>query len=76
MAKELVPDELWMVIDPLLTPEPPKPNGGRPRVPDRATLDGIIYVKRESVNPAGTSRVPKRQGTLESTGLGGIPRPF
>ena len=29
MAKELVPDELWMVIDPLLLPEPPKPNGGR-----------------------------------------------
>lgn len=27
MAKDLVPDELWMFIDPLLPSEPPKPNG-------------------------------------------------
>ncbi len=40
MTKEMVPDELWMVIDPLLPPEPPKPNGGRPRVPDRGISPG------------------------------------
>jgi len=28
MAKQLVPDELWMIIEPLLPLEPPKPNGG------------------------------------------------
>jgi transposase len=44
MAKELVPDELWAVIQPLLPPEMPKPKGGRPRVPDRATLTGILFV--------------------------------
>jgi transposase len=49
MAKELVPDELWMVIDSLLPPEPPKPNGGRPRVPDRAALAGIIYVPKSGI---------------------------
>jgi transposase len=40
MAKPLVTDELWEVIEPLLPEEPPKPKGGRPRVPDRATLTG------------------------------------
>jgi transposase len=44
MAEHLVPDELWMFINPLLPPEPPEPTGGRPRVPDRAALAGIIYV--------------------------------
>jgi transposase len=49
MTKELVPDELWMFIDPLLPPEPPKPNGGRPRVPDRAALAGTIYVLKSGI---------------------------
>jgi transposase len=31
---DLVPDQLWNAIQPLLPPEPPKPKGGRPRVPD------------------------------------------
>jgi nitronate monooxygenase/enoyl-[acyl-carrier protein] reductase II len=30
MAKELVTDELWEVVEPLLPEEPPKPKGGRP----------------------------------------------
>ena len=30
MAKELLPDALWLRIAPLLPPEPPKPEGGRP----------------------------------------------
>jgi predicted ATPase/DNA-binding CsgD family transcriptional regulator len=41
MVKRLVPEELWTLVEPLLPPEPPKPNGGRPRVPDRAALAGI-----------------------------------
>ncbi len=49
MAKELVPDELWEVIEPLLPGEPPKPKGGRPRVPDRAALTGILFVLRTGV---------------------------
>ena len=59
MAKELVSDELWMVIDPLLPPEPPKPNGGRLRVPDRAALAGIIYVLKSGI-PWGM--LPKELG--------------
>ena len=44
MAKPLVPDERWETIEPLLPVEPPKPKGGRPRVPDRACLTGIVFV--------------------------------
>ena len=44
MAKPLVSDDLWAVVAPLLPAEPPKPKGGRPRVPDRACLTGIIFV--------------------------------
>ncbi len=38
-----VPEELWRVVEPLLPPERPKPKGGRPRVPDRVVLAGILY---------------------------------
>ncbi len=49
IVKQLVGEELWMIIEPLLPPEPPKPNGGRPRVPDRAALAGIIYVLKSGI---------------------------
>src|SRR5215212_5373410 len=45
-ASSLVSDDLWEAIEPLLPKEPPKPRGGRPRVPDRAALGGIIFVLR------------------------------
>src|SRR5215210_4270068 len=46
MTTATVPDELWEVIEPLLPRERPKPKGGRPRVPDRAALGGILFVLR------------------------------
>ena len=49
MSKPLVNDELWEVIEPLLPVEPPKAKGGRPRVPDRATLTGIVFVLRSGI---------------------------
>ena len=49
MAKKLVTDELWEVIEPLLPEEPPKPKGGRPRVDDRAALTGILFVLKSGI---------------------------
>ncbi len=49
MARPLVSDALWERIAPLLPPEPPKPKGGRPRVPDRACLAGIIFVLKSGI---------------------------
>ena len=49
MAALLVPDDLWAAIEPLLPPEPLHPKGGRPRVPDRVALAGIIFVLRTGI---------------------------
>ncbi|MFZ1425212.1 MAG: IS5/IS1182 family transposase, partial [Geminicoccaceae bacterium] len=38
MARPLLPDALWAELEPLLPPPPPRPKGGRPRLPDRAVL--------------------------------------
>lgn len=45
-----MPDELWEAIEPLLPPEPPKPRGGRPRVPDRVALAGLLFVLRSAIS--------------------------
>ena len=45
----LLTDELWGSIAPFLPPHPPSPKGGRPRVPDRACLQGILFVLREGL---------------------------
>ena len=44
MAKPLISDELLAAIEPLLPPEPPKGKGGRPRIPNRDVLRGILFV--------------------------------
>jgi transposase len=49
MSKPLVSDELWDLVEPLLPKEPPKPKGGRPRVPDRACLAGIVFVLKSGI---------------------------
>ena len=46
MAKTLVSDDLWAVTAPLLPPARPRPKGGRPPIPDRAALTGILFVLR------------------------------
>jgi len=50
MAKELLPDELWHEIEPLLPPRPPpSPKGGRPPVDDRDALSGILFVLKTGI---------------------------
>jgi transposase len=45
MAKPLLDDELWAIIQPILPPDDlPKPKGGRPPIPNRAVLTGILFV--------------------------------
>lgn len=49
MAKQLVSDDMWSVIEPLLPPEPPKDRGGRARIPARQVLTGIIFVLKSGI---------------------------
>jgi transposase len=49
MAKELVSDKLWEIVEPLLPHEPPKPEGGRPRIEDRSALTGILFVLKSGI---------------------------
>jgi transposase len=47
VAKPLLPDGLWAIIEPLLPPlPPPSPRGGRPPVTHRQALTGILFVLR------------------------------
>jgi transposase len=49
MAKLLVSNDLWATVAPLLPPQPAHPKGGRPFVPDRAALTGIIFVLKSGI---------------------------
>jgi transposase len=50
MAKPLVSDDLWSRIAPLLPPHhSPGPNGGRPRIDDRAALAGILFILKSGI---------------------------
>lgn len=42
-------DELWRIVEPLLPAGPSKVRGGRPRIPDRAVLSGIVFVLRSGM---------------------------
>jgi transposase len=46
MAAELLPDELWNEVQPLLPPHPPQPRGGRPYADDRLCLRGLLFILR------------------------------
>ena len=49
MAKPLLSDELWEIIEPLLPPHPARPKGGRPPVDDRKALTGILFVLKTGI---------------------------
>jgi len=51
MSERLIDDALWSRIEPLL-PKPPRRRWkamGRPRIPDRAALTGILFVLRSGI---------------------------
>lgn len=50
MAKPLLPDELWAIIEPMLPPPPsPGPKGGRPPVGNREALTGILFILKTGI---------------------------
>jgi transposase len=49
MAKSMLTDELWAVIEPCLPPPQPRPQGGRPPVPNRNALTGILFVLKTGI---------------------------
>jgi transposase len=53
MAKELVSDELWEIVEPLLPEESPKPQGGS------AALTGIVFVLKSGIP---WEKLPKEMG--------------
>jgi transposase len=50
MGKPLVSDGLWGLVAPLLLAERPKLTGGRPRIPHRAALTGILVVLKSGIH--------------------------
>ena len=53
----IVPDDLWEEIKLLLPPEKPNKTIGRPVVPFRKVLDGIVYILRTRLPMEDTARV-------------------
>ena len=49
MAKPLVSDELWAVVEPLLPPTRPPGTRGHPPVPNRVALAGIVFVLKTGI---------------------------
>jgi transposase len=49
MAAMLLPDALWDAIESLLPLPPTRSKGGRPRIPNRACLTGILFVLRSGI---------------------------
>lgn len=49
MAKPLLTDELWELIEPCLPPPKPRPKGGRKPIDHRRTLTGILFVLKTGI---------------------------
>ncbi|MET8539645.1 IS5 family transposase [Kitasatospora sp. NPDC004799] len=84
MRADLVPDDLWERVAPLLPPAPERRHchPGRLRIPDRAALAGVMYVLRTGVAwrdvPApvvGCSGVTAWRRLRDWTAAGVWPRP-
>lgn len=61
MEAPIIDDELWKLVEPLLPPAKPraKSDPGRPRVSDRAALNGILFVFKTGIR---WNHLPTRLG--------------
>src|SRR5579883_2397088 len=66
----LLTDELWNTIVLYLPEHAPSPKGGRPRVPDKDCLRGILFVLREGIR---WQSLPKEMGWLRQYLLETLP---
>ena len=59
--RRLVDDVLWELVEPLIPPPKPAINGrtGRPRIEDRAALEGILFVLTTGI---GWTKLPRELG--------------
>jgi transposase len=64
MAKLLIDDELWEVIQPLLPKWTRSPKGGQPRKDDRLCLSGILFVLKTGI---GWEDFPQEMGCCGMT---------
>ena len=74
-----IPDDLWAQLQPLLPPEKPPGTNGRPVVPFRQVMDGILYVLRtgcqwkalpESMGPALRATAGSKRGATPGSSSG------
>ena len=59
MADRFVSEGLWDAVRRFLPEEEAKPKGGRPKVPDRDCLEGIVFVLRTG---AAWNAIPRKLG--------------
>lgn len=59
MAKRLITDELWQLLEPNLPAGRPYPKGGRPTVHNRDVLTGIVFVLKTGI---GWEDLPDEMG--------------
>lgn len=67
MAKLIVDDELWAIVEPLLPVWTPSPKGGQPRVADRVCLTGIPHVLKTGIAWVRRRRIPQEMGCCGMT---------
>ena len=66
--KELLPDELWTEIEPLLPVRDPQPKGGRPWAQDRDCLRGILFILRTGIPGRCCPRKPSESAAPPAGG--------
>jgi transposase len=64
MAKLLVTDDLWALIEPLIPKHKPSPKGGQPPVSDRVCLAGLLFVLKTGI---GWEDFPQEMGCCGMT---------